>query len=709
MVSINHRNGEIKDHHRDFTHTKADLDPDFLDELQEYAGEAAAQLSAAEESFRQRYNLDELPPNWWELPESEPADAPAAVLLVQYRQLLLEQRYYIPPGFWLDLSPTGAGKTFADYLAILRLVADKGKGKGKGKDKRSLLVVPAHINCQQVVTEGARLGLTIVPYPDLNENTCARWREAEVAQDQGLSVPRALCLTCPFQKGCPCWQGSEQARTAQHTVATHARLKIEGDALTNGRDYVSIHDSQLDLFRPDIKVMTGFLPVAQLGYQAALMTDWTRPDDKAYYERLEETANFLHGWSQSCIETEAIPLPQPNPHIPTNVDRHLLDMMSIYGIHPVANALRLTRGLVEGRIDTLWAKVDTRWDGDREQPPQPQPPRPPRVELVRTLIGFQRPFRATATPVLICDATGQRDLYERVTSGPVRDITPRARLARVQDVWQIPIDLTRQKSIHKVADLLRGILHDLPYHRVGVLTYEKWVAKLPGLLGDAYARRITMWSHFYGGHSRGSNEWLEHCDVLIILGTPRLPPYAIREHLLRIGDYRAARLSSIPRGPYSGYGLTPSGRRVTVTRNQYRDPSWHEAAHYTTTAEMLQAIGRSRPYCDRAAGGIPCYVVSTELFAPLEDWPANSERIAQLVEEPTAPLTMKQVRVLEALDQTSKTAEIARALKVTEQRVRELLGELQRAGRVERLGEGKGTEWRRVVPLYGHPISATKC
>src|SRR5437764_601557 len=68
-------------------------------------------------------------------------------------------------------------------------------------------------------------------------------------------------------------------------------------------------------------------------------------------------------------------------------------------------------------------------------------------------------------------------------------------------------DVTIGREPGPVADILRGLLHDLPHRRVGLLTHQKLARALPGLVGDPYRGRLTMVEYFGSGLSRGSNKW----------------------------------------------------------------------------------------------------------------------------------------------------------------------------------------------------------
>jgi hypothetical protein len=111
-------------------------------------------------------------------------------------------------------------------------------------------------------------------------------------------------------------------------------------------------------------------------------------------------------------------------------------------------------------------------------------------------------------------------------------------------------------------------------------------------------------------------------------------------------------------------------------------------------AELLQAIGRGRGYLPE---GIPVYVVSNENLARVKDGVDARNTGYLLADEGRyAPLTDAQVKVLAALHREGgqrvyrRTGDLVGILGVCEQRVKELLAELEAAGRVRRVGGKPG-------------------
>jgi hypothetical protein len=102
---------------------------------------------------------------------------------------------------------------------------------------------------------------------------------------------------------------------------------------------------------------------------------------------------------------------------------------------------------------------------------------------------------------------------------------------------------------------------------------------------------------------------LGRCDALLVVGTPRQSPDAIRMMLHRMGDTRAAVAAEPDWVPLPWVGLSETGERVTVPGKGYADPQWERWRRWGVRAAIRQAVGRGR---GQLADGIPCELLSTE-------------------------------------------------------------------------------------------------
>ena len=583
--------------------------------------------------------------------------------LDEWRQEMADSRIATlgRPGRYLDRSPCGSGKSYSDCIALSRHEAG-----------RSLFLQPTHASCAEVEEELQRQGISAVSYPKLDLQTCSRFPEALDIQQQGLVFQAILCPACPHAPACPYRIAYSRARTAQHAIATHKRGEIRMADLTLDRDYVTIHENPLAMLRPTYSVATGLDLIEVIAQRAGL--DCHDRYGRRYYRRMQVIARELAGRLREGDGTTMIPMPAPATARPRNANRDLYRAIQNLGVRPVGKAMQLVRAAADGRLDVLWRRVDH----PRRHGGVPRP--------VRSLVGVLAVELPAHAVIWLNDATARECDLVSALGYPIEDRTPAGVLARQHPLLQIPEDVTRRTSIRKAADILRGLLHDLPYRRVGVVTHKTLcTAGLREAVAGEYANRIAMLEHFGGGRSRGSNAWTASCDALIILGTPRVSPSAIREELIRLGCVTAAGITEEQAGWGHDYwsGITESGRRTTVRTLHYMDHDWHGAYVGLVVAELKQVIGRGRTILEQ---GIPTYLVTTE------------ELGATLVDGLFAPLTAVQIAVLSALyddrgnPRVQSSSQVARAVGCSRQHAYTVLTHLESARRVERVGIRGG--WR---------------
>jgi hypothetical protein len=142
--------------------------------------------------------------------------------------------------------------------------------------------------------------------------------------------------------------------------------------------------------------------------------------------------------------------------------------------------------------------------------------------------------------------------------------------------------------------------------KVGIITHQCHVEDIEAL-DRLWRRRIARIEYYRSGKDRASNSWLD-CDLILVLGTPRVPPVAVRDTLIRLGRVDAAgRTDKFVTLPWEG--RTKSGQMVKIDGLGYVDPSWAEANSLLVKETMRQAIGRGRGVNDN---GVPVLVVSNE-------------------------------------------------------------------------------------------------
>lgn len=603
----------------------------------------------------------------------------AVASLEEYREEMREARLAAlthPYHCYLDNGQTGVGKTHAD-TAIMAELTKEGR--------MSLTLVPTHKDCAAVVSQRAEQGVASVAFPHLNKETCLRYDEAEAVMAIGLSAVSALCPDCPCADSCEFQSQYKKAKEAAHTVATQARGAVDMAQLTKDRAYISIHENPLDMLRPDYLVERGLGVVELIARHAAY--EASDPLDRVFYRRLEAIAKELDGWHHGSNKTCEVPLPEPCPESPRDLHRDLYAAaggLGLVGKGPPREAMWLALAAALGKLSFIGVAVN-------------EHPTKGGVKIVRTIIGVgSNEFPAGAT-VIINDATANPLEIGALLGRPIHVITPRGQLPQRHPVLQIipTTDVTRRRSVAAVADTLRGVLHDLPqFRRVGLLTHRTLYRKVPAKLGEEYQTRLALVSYFKSGLSRGSNEWIAQCDVLIVLGTPRVGTDAIRRHLMLHGQMEAARLTVAQAYWHSELwlGLSLSGRIRAVSTWRYADADWHGAYCAIVRSELVQAIGRGRGILDK---GIPVFVVSTEQIC---DRATQMLGPPPLADAPFAPLTVVQARALSALrgtdgegkERTLKSETVGHCIGVKKDRAYEILHKLEQDGRVKRRGQRGG-------------------
>ena len=323
----------------------------------------------------------------------------------------------------------------------------------------------------------------------------------------------------------------------------------------------------------------------------------------------------------------------------------------------------------------------------------------------QSLVAVRRVHLPDKARIWIEDATGDRGLVSELIQRPVDDATPNGRLEfkvpPIQYSRSTESDVTLQTAGNTVRALIRGLLIKHPSAtKVGVITHR---AHLPAIeqLEPLWRARLSRLDYFRSGNDRASNKWLE-CDLLLILGTPRVPPSAVREALIQAGDVEAAGRDGKWRS-HVWQGYAQDGQKVDICGLGYEDPSWSRIHQILVRSNLQQAVGRGRGVIDT---GIQVIVVSNEsLGVPfaadtlgiLKD---SEARTLQIVTElsaisPTVYTVGKNaVSVAQIVSALAQRDELD-ALK--ERQVRAHLSTLEELGLLARKGARKGWTWGQTL------------
>lgn len=617
--------------------------------------------------------------------------------LDEYRQTLAISRIESVdrPGVYFDGSPCGAGKNHADIEAC-RLAGT------------SLTVLPTHKLCVQVEGDYVVQGLDAGAYPELTEEICENHDEAAQAMTWGLSPSSAICPDCRHNLGCPYHDAMRRAEAAAHRIATHKRVELTLHSIANGRKYITIHERVASFLRPTVEICNGLKTIATIAHIAEGKT-WGREDQTArlYFCSMETAAVQLDDAMQAAPVTSTISLPEPVGKS-AQIEITLYRAIQESGVSPDADCMRMVRAIAEGDCHEVTVRVDhvARKGGE--------------TETRRSIVAVWKTDLPPDASVRLNDATDTAEHIRTLTDRHIIDATPSGRLATLHSTVQAPVDITRRTSPGTVAAIIRGVLARHPdAQRVGIICHRPHVAAIQGTARtapalDAVSRsRIAKVDYFRGTQSRGSNSWTNDCDLLIVVGTPRVPPSAVRTRLIASG--RISTAAQEPRWERDYWsGVDTAGKRHTVQARGYIDHDWHDAHQSIVRAELLQAVGRARGICEH---GIPAVVVSTEeIGLPLVAWAmvpiAESdltllETILKLTDMfPTGRTDADSAELtdipptIDSLGGMSDsylqwvspipTSAIAPSIGKTERQTVRILSDLQEAGLVSRIGQRGG-------------------
>ena len=527
------------------------------------------------------------------------------------------------PGIYLDRSPTGSGKSFSDIAAVQQNLAAGG---------RSLIALPTHANCHELLAEFSNAGITATAFPQRATSNgdgmavnC--WNPlADDVEAAGLPVMRTVCQMCEHRARCNqvgYIAAVIAAEGADVNLATHARASWSGlRKLCGGRTFVSIHENALNVLRPtascgeaDIKAARGVLD-RLLNDPKSLnwFGDATRKDEdgnvghneqrekrrEKLYEFTKLVADVTDELGEALVSAKRTSEFQPKRTMPVPAGAELLLFSAARRerITFIGKAWKVILGIATGETHSS-AVIVERFDVDADGEP---------IARRNVLAVWHNSPPGSSATVWLNDATASPERLASVLGVNVSDMTPDGRIELVQRAVQVPRDITRKTSAKTVAALLRGVLIDHPnFRRVGVICHRTHVQAVE-TIGAEFRQRIAKVSYFGSGDERASNEWHHECDAVIVLGTPRIPTEAVAAFLIQCGDILAA-----TRQPgwekYRWRGITESGQPREVDARGYRDEAWRAAHRDTVRATLVQAIGRGRGIL---SDGIPVIVLTTE-------------------------------------------------------------------------------------------------
>ena len=452
------------------------------------------------------------------------------------------------------------------------------------------------------------------------------WNEdADVAQKSGLSPMAAICPDCPFRERCQdtgYLRLNRQATEAQIVVATHARLVHRGFAdVSSDRDYISIQEDATGLLRPFQEIRFENLrdtdPVLTLIFNDPRRLDWFgkleqvgKPKVEAFLRQMARISSLVLDASKSFKDPfVVIPLPEGIQQ-PPQVEQILWEAARYLKRIPSEPLFAVLKAASAGDLHSLvlfnpaaydqrkTGKVDSRKTASQKES-EPQ---------ILAFFSNERPKPAT---IWFCDASMYQYRLEAVLGEPLTDVIEPASLPPQKRILQIAEDLTQgttKSKGRKIRQLVREALAMFPDRRnVGVLCHLKHKPFLERL-EPLFRARVGKIEHFRGGSDRSSNTWHRECELLIVIGTPRIRPHVIAEELIRLGEYEAARRDG-RWAEYKWTGRREDGSEIEVTGLGYGDERWQALQVALVREELRQAVGRARA---NLPDGIDAIVFSNE-------------------------------------------------------------------------------------------------
>ncbi len=530
---------------------------------------------------------------------------------------------------FFDGSTTGAGKSTADQTAMRQAGT-------------SAVFLPTHDACNELAKTLTESGLSAACHPPLDGSTCLKFGTkgdpgpAQLALKAGLNVGQCLCTSCEKANFCEYQKRREQARTADHTIATHARASLSDFQPAVDKPVVFVHEDAVSLLRPMVKVirqspksdvpqarhLRDILVIAQAAEEIAV----TWADDRAIefsrrlttattdliayldsadlVKPLEEAANAGKATSD-LLSVKALPL-RPTLARHDRLDYLLLRAMDRSNIHAHGPALKLALAYSLGELAHLCVVVDeTKAKGGK-------------AFFIKSLVGVWKVELPSDTVVWLENASTTAALLTEIVGQQVVDKTPNGRLTLKVPPIQFPdVDITQQSCGNTVRSVVRGLIAQHPQaKKVGIITQQRHVAEIEKL-APIWQNRIARIEYFFSGKDRASNSWLD-CDLILVIGTPRVPPSAVRDTLIRLGRVSAA-ANNASFDSLTWEGRTKNGHLVKIDGLGYAEPSWAEIHSHLVKETLLQAVGRGRGV---TANGVPVLVVSNEsLGLTLADQP----------------------------------------------------------------------------------------
>ena len=556
--------------------------------------------------------------------DGRPSDEPPKTI-TEYREELGQNivSAISEPGMSLIKGPTGVGKSIGTVHAI-RDVCIQGVKRSERID--TVTCMPTHKNCNERLEEMERygsLGNCTAVIPELTEDNCENYDEALIALNAGMSVGQALCPKCPYQKGCDFVRQVSKAKNKQHLICSAERV-IRGSTSEwfTDRQVLIIDEKPDAVLAPEIVATLAELRTVQDYFQQ--VAELVRPQpmdlDKWTPNAIDDACMGAAAICEECsLVAESLVDQSTDIHAP--------------GSHPasIVYAKRFDDQKVQQQLLSAIRKGSR--DGVLDLPPASA------SRLVMQIVGGgassvdliitkkqKKLVRVHAKPnlsgksVLMLDGTGDQNHLSALLGAEVQDMTPSGRLEEKHDLRQVVLSVSKKKSAAEVCRIITTLMEENLGRTFGIIGHKGHITKIFGdrskshdailktMLPPYLRPFVAMTSYFGQGPDRGSNQWHESCDMLLVIGSPRTPEQCIRGELAAIRSDSASANDGFF-GKSEWIGTDDTGAEQTYQSLHYKDAEWRQAHIRQTRSALLQAVGRARTTLET---GIPCVVVADE-------------------------------------------------------------------------------------------------
>lgn len=628
-----------------------------------------------------------------------------------YRQqmLTIRQRSLDQPGIYLDRSGTGHGKSTVDFQMIQYDL------NNQDFPSKYLLVYPTHKNLAEELDHYEQAGLDVAIYParttvETEQQLANCWnQDADRAEAIGFSVGKTICCRCSEQKRCHTegyLQQILQANEASVALATHARVEHTSfEELADERDYIAVHEDPVQLLNPTVSLSETDLQVAQLhlnellsdpfwlnwfGESTSQDADGNTYDDnqkkierERYFNTTQTLTDLVDELQQVILQTQETIIwrPPKTLKLPSGYESFLWWTIKFKQRVFQGSPWRCLLLAVQGELNEATIIVTQQ---HVSQFPQGT------IQHRKSLFGVLNNHPPSVKTVWLNDATLTKDRLEGILNRSVRDGTPHGRIAEKKFAMQYVRDVTRKTSLDVLVSLIRGVLaKHAQYKRVGVMTHRPQLKAIERL-EQLFRQRIVMSTYYGSGDERSSNAWYRECDLILVLGTPRVPPQTVKEYLIQVSlQHDACR--EPPWGEIQWQARTHQGKVKVYPGRGYHEQHWRDAHRDLVRATLLQAIGRARLILEEGADVIVLSNEECGIMVIDDETPRLNDPAMEVYEQIQKLTAIKPNKgIIEKVAVSSQ--KIAKSLDRPIRTIRRLLTELESFHLVQRAGPRSG--WR---------------